>query len=318
MESNRRFFLLTAAQGLIPPEQLVRLDPGSLKEADLDSKANLVVRELNRHAIVSLSFFANPLERERMNFIRLIVLACERSDPKVSLELVNHDGSALSDWGSIMDEANQAKRRADEMTSRPVRQFFDSLLAKFPDDGMVWYRLAESHQNRKELQEAQEAFANARERFQLKEWRDLARHGEDGIKSIRRPRTEASLTKGEIDVVSRLRIPEDAIKALSLQALDLMARSPMAAVALCRTVLIRIIRSIDPSVLGSGQKDYLKDAIDLLRKAGRISQKVADDMHAVRMRRNDIEFATTIPNPQEARVTLLKLVEILKQLYPVR
>jgi len=318
-KTNRKFFLLTPAHGLIPAHQPVPPDPTSLKEGDLDSKADLVVRELRKHRIESLLFFANPIERERINFVRLILLACERSNPRVALELASHDGSVFSDWGTNMEEADQAKRRALNTRSQPVRRFFDPLTTKYPDDGMVWYRLAESHEKREEFREAQEAYSKARELFQLNEWKKLARGAEDRTKSLQRSaRGHTELLESEIELVSRLPIPDSAIKVLSLQALNLLGRSPVASVALCRTVLIRAIRSLDPSALDSTRKDYLNAAIDLLKTSGRISQMTADDMHSVRMRRNDIEFASTLPNTEEARFSALKLVEILKRLYPLR
>ena len=319
-KSNRQFFLLTAARGLIPAHRPVPPDPTSLKEGELNSKADLVVRELKQYRIESLLFFANPLERERMNFVRLILLACERSNPKVALELADHDGGVFSDWGTIMAEANQAKHRALNTSSQPVSLFFDPLTTKYPDDGMVWYRLGESHEHRKEdFQGAQEAYSKARELFQMKEWKNLARAAEDRIKGLRRSdQTHTKLLESEIALVSRLPITDSAIKVLSLQALRLLGSSPVAAVALSRTVLIRIIRSLDASAIDSTRKDYLNAAIDRLKTSGLISQLTADDMHSVRMRRNDIEFASTLPNTEEARFSALKLVEILKRLYPLR
>jgi hypothetical protein len=317
-KANRQFFLLTTARGLIPAHRLVPPDPTSLKEGELNSKADLVVRELKQYRIESLLFFANPLERERMNFVRLILLACERSNPKVALELADHDGGVFSDWSTIMAEANQAKHRTLNTSSQPVSLFFDLLTTKYPEDGMVWYRLAESHEHRKDFHRAQEAYSKARELFHMKEWKNLARAAEDRIKSLRRSQTHTGLLESEIALVSRLLITDSAIKVLSLQALRLLGSSPVAAVALSRTVLIRIIRSLDASALDSTRKDYLNAAIDLLKTSGRISQMTADDMHSVRMRRNDIEFASTLPNTEEARFSAVKLVEILKRLYPLR
>src|SRR5438132_11515693 len=73
-QGERQFFLLTSARGLIPAHKPVKPDATTLKESEIDHKADVVVRELKQYGITSLLFFANPVEREGLNFVRLIIL----------------------------------------------------------------------------------------------------------------------------------------------------------------------------------------------------------------------------------------------------
>ena len=313
-QSRREFYLLTAKRGLIHSSESVGPDATTLKERDLASAAELVVKELTQYGIENLLFFANPFQRDGMNFVRLMVLAC--AEAKVDLELASFDGTGFPDWIEIMREAEETMARANKNEAHPVKQFFDPLLQKFPDDGMVWYCLGRSHEKRTEFANAIEAYAKARELFPLKEWKDKARAAEEKLKhASRRASASTDLSDARIDLVMKLRIPDHAIKVLSEQAFKALSISPTAAVALCRTALIRIIQSCNPTALDQGDRtDYLRVAIDNLQ----IGKDVRRDMHDLRMRRNDIEFALRpLPNQAEAAVCVSKLFEILNRLYPL-
>ena len=316
--SNREFFLLTADRGLIPADQRVKRDSGSLKENELGSNTRRVVGELKKYGIESLVFYANPFQRDGMYFVRLIVLACELSDPKVKLELASHDGSAFPDWITIMQEANKAKERAMDST-KPVMDFFDLLMKKYPDDGMVRYCLGESYKEKEEFEAAREAFAKAVELLPLKEWKQKARC-ELKYVTHRIPPTSAYPPQASIDLVKKLSISDPTIRDLSLEALELSNRSPSATVALCRSALIKIIKSLHPSALdmGGDRKDYLTVAIDHLLACGKIAEKTAKDMRDLQSRRNAVEFAPTLPSQRDASFCASKLVQILERLYPVR
>ncbi|MGH7907444.1 MAG: hypothetical protein ACREP6_12550, partial [Candidatus Binataceae bacterium] len=182
-ERQLEFFFLTANHGLVASEQLVRFDPkvwprrALLEEGQIRAQADLVAQKLGELQIESVVFLASALERQSLNFLRLITLACDHAG--VNLELVTRDAKPFPDWAQDAGKAKEARVIASKDRSRNVKEIFKELLDHSPEDGWILLARGEAYEDRGKLECARVDYERAIKQLLIPEYKSRAEQALD-------------------------------------------------------------------------------------------------------------------------------------------
>ena len=82
----------------------------------------------------------------------------------------------MSEWGPIMKDAEEAKSiMIGDIEEGEIK--FESLLAEYPTDGMVYFKRGEAYEYHGEIQKAKSDYQKAYKLFPQTKWKNIALEG---------------------------------------------------------------------------------------------------------------------------------------------
>ena len=89
----------------------------------------------------------------------------------------------MSEWGPIMKDAEEAKSiMIGDIEEGEIK--FESLLAEYPTDGMVYFKRGEAYEYHGEIQKAKSDYQKAYKLFPLTKWKNIALEGISRVQKL--------------------------------------------------------------------------------------------------------------------------------------
>lgn len=176
------FFILSGKFGLLAPDDTIPYYDHLLATGEVKSLANLIAKQMLVRNIDGFVFFTKSLAHNPnlQPYFDALEKACEElARPLCVMEWKE---SGMSTWKDIMRLAEVAKTELvrDRATGEKA---FDSLLKRYPGDGMVFFKRGEAYEEIGAKTFAVQDFGRAIALFPMPVWKERAREAYERVKS---------------------------------------------------------------------------------------------------------------------------------------
>ncbi len=168
------FFILSGLFGLISPERPIPYYDHLLKTAEVPELSERMAAQIREAGLNGIVFFGKGQQAHPS--LVPYVEAIRRASRQAGIELmiIEWEDDTMSDWRSIMMEADAAKR-AMIINQAGGEAQFELLLQRYPGDGMLYFKRGEAYEALGQLDKACSDFRRAQALFPMAKWKSTAR-----------------------------------------------------------------------------------------------------------------------------------------------
>jgi tetratricopeptide (TPR) repeat protein len=168
------FRVLSGEYGLVGPDQTIPYYDHLLTQPEVPALAAVVARQIVKGGITAFVYFTKPLATNPkvVPYHDALVAACRQTS--ASLFVVQLEDNSMNSWRAVMEEADRAKLTMVSDRAAGERAFSE-LLARTPNDGMIYFKRGEAYEALGERTLAAADFRRAMALFPMPEWKARAR-----------------------------------------------------------------------------------------------------------------------------------------------
>ena len=174
------FRILSGEYGLVDPERPIPYYDHLLRPGEVPALAQAVGEQIRTGGITGLVYFTKPLPTNRnlVPYHDALAIACR--DASVSLCVVELEDKEMSSWKAVMETADKAKLAMISDRGAGEREFL-ALLARNPNDGMIYFKRGEAYEALGERPLAKADFQRAMALFPMAAWKQRAKEAMDRV-----------------------------------------------------------------------------------------------------------------------------------------